>query len=77
MRTVIRDSFLSQPEVYTFFDQDTSTWTYLVIDPATKTTAIVDPVLDYDPASATISTASADGLFAFIEQEGLKISWIL
>ena len=47
-------------EIKAFFDHDTSTLTYIVSDPSTKKTAIIDPVLDYDPkASRTTKDASS------------------
>ncbi|KAG6812605.1 hypothetical protein H0H92_001956 [Tricholoma furcatifolium] len=33
---------------------------YLVTDPSTLKTAVIDPVLDYDPTTRTLSTATAD-----------------
>jgi len=38
---------------------------------------IIDPVLDYDPASGTLSSKTADQLLAFCEQQGLKVHHIL
>ncbi|MBP7705447.1 MAG: MBL fold metallo-hydrolase [Caulobacter sp.] len=63
--------------VQAFFDKATSTVTYLVSDPATKAAAIIDPVLDFDPRSARISTGSADALLAAVEAQGLALEWIL
>ena len=45
------------PSVRAFFDEPTNTISYLVGDPATKRAAIIDPVLDYDPASGRSPTA--------------------
>lgn len=59
------------------FDPDTFTLTYLVFDPDTKDAVIIDPVLDYDPASASTSTASADALLADVRERGLDVHWIL
>ncbi|KAG5652346.1 hypothetical protein H0H81_005323 [Sphagnurus paluster] len=50
---------------------------YLVTDPATLETAIIDPVLDYDDATSTTSTTTADCILEFIEQRGLKVTRIL
>jgi glyoxylase-like metal-dependent hydrolase (beta-lactamase superfamily II) len=65
------------PDVQTFFDKTTSTATYLVIDPATKTAAIVDPVLDYEPKAARLSTTSADTLLAAVHAQGLTLAYVL
>lgn len=60
-----------------FFDEPTFTASHVAYDPATKRGAIIDSVLDYDPASGRTSTASADQLIAFVRQEGLTIDWLL
>lgn len=65
------------PQVHAFFDEATFTVSYVVVDPATKVCAIVDSVLDYDPASGRTRKASADAIIAFIRQQGLKLDWIL
>ena len=48
---------MSAPDVKGFFDPDTFTVSYVVSDPATRQCAIIDPVLDYDPAAGGTSTA--------------------
>lgn len=65
------------PTIRAFFDEPTNTISYLVADPATKRAAIVDPVLDYDPASGKASTKSADAILAAAEADGLTIDWVL
>ena len=42
-----------------FYDQVTSTFTYVVSDPETGEAAIIDAVLDLDYASGTLGTQSA------------------
>jgi glyoxylase-like metal-dependent hydrolase (beta-lactamase superfamily II) len=68
---------MSTMEIQPFFDKETATITYVVSDKATKTCAIIDPVLNYDPVAARTSTASADQVVAFIKERGLKVEWIL
>lgn len=65
------------PAVTAFFDDATFTVTYVVADPGSGQAAVIDPVLDYDPASARTSTASADRVAAFARDEGLEVVWIL
>jgi glyoxylase-like metal-dependent hydrolase (beta-lactamase superfamily II) len=65
------------PQVTAFFDEATFTVTYLVADPATKRAAIIDPVLDFDPASGRTSRASADAVLAAVAARGLSVDWIL
>lgn len=65
------------PIVKDFFHEDTNTFSYVVRDPATKACAIIDSVLDYDPASASTSTIHADKIIAYIKEQGLTVEWIL
>lgn len=65
------------PQVQSFFDPATFTFTHVVYDRDGGHAAIVDPVLDYDPASARTSTASADRVLAFVRERALKVDWIL
>ena len=65
------------PKVQAFFDPATSTATYLVSDPATKAAAIIDPVLDFEPKGARLSTASADAVLDAIAEQGLKLAYVL
>ncbi|KAH9895140.1 Metallo-hydrolase/oxidoreductase [Cubamyces lactineus] len=65
------------PTVFTFFEKATSTWQYVVVDPKTSNAVIVDPVLDYEPNSGTISTETADGLVSFVEHNELRVTHIL
>ncbi|MFZ4605954.1 MAG: MBL fold metallo-hydrolase [Caulobacter sp.] len=60
-----------------FFHQPTFTVTYLVWDVATKAAAVIDPVLDYAPASGKISTGSADAVLKFAADHGLDIRYVL
>lgn len=59
------------------FDTETSTFTYVVFDTATKDAVIIDPVLDYDPLSSTISTASLAKLVQVVDEQELKVHFIL
>ncbi|MGX9463014.1 MBL fold metallo-hydrolase [Shewanella sp. A14] len=51
--------------------------TYVVTDIATRQSAIIDPVLDFDIASGTISTCFADSIIDHIDKQGYEIEWIL
>lgn len=68
---------MSKPEVKAFFDEATFTVSYVVSDPASGRAAIIDPVLDFDPASGRTSTVSADKVVAFVKENKLTIDWIL
>jgi len=66
-----------KPEVQAFFDEATFTWSYVVHDPASLRAALLDGVLDFDPASGRTRTASADALVAFVEANALTVDWII
>ena len=66
-----------RPSIKGFFDKDTFTVSYVVHDPATREAAIVDSVLDYDPASGRTSHASADRLIEYVAAHDLKVTWLL
>lgn len=63
--------------IQAFFDEATFTVTYLVGDPATKQAAVIDPVLDFDPASGRLSTGSAEALLSAAEAGGWTITRVL
>ncbi|HMO67195.1 MAG TPA: MBL fold metallo-hydrolase [Novosphingobium sp.] len=65
------------PQIAAFFDPDTFTVTYVVHDPETLRAAVIDSVLDYDPASGRTSTASAQKVIAHVEASGLTVDWHL
>jgi glyoxylase-like metal-dependent hydrolase (beta-lactamase superfamily II) len=60
-----------------FLEKVTETFSYLVIDPPAQAAAIIDPVLDYDPAAGRIRTHSADAIAKMVQAEGLRVEWIL
>lgn len=66
-----------KPIVQDFFDDATNTFSYVVSDPTSKKCAIIDSVLDYDPASATTTTTHADQIIKYVQREGLSVQWIL
>lgn len=66
-----------QPQVTPLFHAPTSSWSYLVRDPDSGEAALIDPVLDFDPASGEVSHASAKALLAIAERDGAHIRWIL
>jgi glyoxylase-like metal-dependent hydrolase (beta-lactamase superfamily II) len=66
-----------QPVVKAFFDEATFTASYVVHDPASKHAAIIDSVLDYDPASGRTATSSADALVDYVADESFTVDWLL
>lgn len=66
-----------RPEVVPFFDEETFTASFVVIDPDTKHCAIVDSVLDFDYAAGRIDCHSADEIIAYVHKNELTVDWIL
>ncbi len=65
------------PDIRAYFDEATSSVSYLVADPDTGTAAIIDPVLDFDLASGRLETHSADAILADAQGRGLTVAWLL
>jgi len=65
------------PSVQHFFDPHTWTLTYVVVDPSSHHCAIIDPVLDLDYASGTLTTESADRIVEYVTREGLTVDYII
>jgi len=66
-----------KPIVKAFFDEATNTVSYVVKDPGSAACAIIDSVLDYDPAAGRTSMDSADEIIAYIHDRKLEVEWIV
>ena len=65
------------PQVEGLWDPATHSVTYAVSDPASGRAALIDPVLEYRPASGAISFAPADRAIAAVEKARLTLDWII
>lgn len=65
------------PTVVGFYEPDTGSCQYIVVDDATKTAALIDVVQEFDPANASTRFDSATWALEYIEKEGLSLAWIL
>lgn len=68
---------LDMAEVKCFPEKETGTAQYVVWCTETKKCAIIDSVLDFNPASGVCTTTSADILLSFIQEQSLTLEWIL
>ena len=66
-----------KPEVKAFFDEATNTISYVVKDPASSACAVIDSVMDIDMAAGRITYDHADAMIAYIQQNGLRLEWII
>ena len=64
-------------EVQGFYHPSTNSVAYVVADPATRQAAIIDPVLDFEPESASIGTDFADRMLSYVKDRNLRLQWIL
>ena len=64
-------------QIQPFFDPQTWTVSYVVSDMATRNSAVIDPVLDYNFKSGHTDTKSVDALLAYVKSEKLTVQWIL
>jgi len=65
------------PRVESFFHDATGTWSHVAWDPRTRIGVIVDPVLDYDAASARCGHDAAATLAEFVARQRIQTAWIL
>ena len=70
-------SAVLRPDVCAFFDDATFTVSYVVRDPGSRACAVIDSVLDYDPASGRTGTRSAARLRDHVVAAGLEVAWHL
>lgn len=63
--------------VATLHDERTGSFQYIVVDDASGSAAIIDPVLDYDPRAGATSTANADRLLDYVRAKDLRVEWLL
>ena len=60
-----------------FLDPASSTYSYVIYEADGGPCAIVDPVLDYDPAAGRTATTQADKIIAFVGEHHLQVQWLL
>ena len=65
------------PEVVGFYERDSGSVQYLVIDTASRRSALLDVVLDFDPTRARTSAASAGEILDYVRSRELSVDWIL
>ena len=63
--------------VASLHDERTGSFQYVVVDEATKTAAIIDPVLDFDPRAGATATDNADMILEYVRAKGLTVEWVL
>lgn len=64
-------------KVKSFLHEETSTYSYVAWDKATREAAIIDAALDFNLADGSIGTGFAAGIAGFIREHSLEPLWIL
>ncbi len=65
------------PEVRSWYHEPTGSFTHLLREPEGTAAAVIDPVLDFDPASGNLGTAFIEAVARQVEQDRLDLVWIL
>ena len=63
--------------IHPIFDHDSHTITYVVSDPITKKSAVIDSVLDYNHKNVRTDTTLADKVISYVTEQGLTNEWLL
>lgn len=66
-----------EPVVFSFFEPDSCTFSYIVKDPESNVCAIVDSALDFDYAAGKIDYASADKIIECVRENNLKVEYLI
>ena len=66
-----------RPDIETFFDPQTNTISYVVVDPGSASCAVIDSVMDINYAAGRITYEHADEIIDYIEKHKLKLEWLI
>lgn len=64
-------------QVASFFHGPTNTYTHVVYDQPGGSAAIIDPVMDFDPASGRTGHGAVQPVIDLIQAQRLQVAWIL
>lgn len=64
-------------QIEPFFDEDSSTFSYILVDTESGQCAIIDSVLNFDCKSGRTSRANADRIVERVGDLGASVQWIL
>lgn len=67
----------STTTVDSIYHLKTGSWQYVVADPNTLDAVIIDPVMDFDIATRTLTTETADRLVSLVKKKGYRVVRIL
>ena len=64
-------------KVKEFFDEETSTISYVVYDTTSKKCAVIDSVLDFDFSSGSIDYHNAEKIISYVKKMKLDLEWLI
>lgn len=64
-------------QIKSFYEPDSGTWTHLLVDPASRSAVIIDPVWVFNPVSGVADTAFIEEVLGAANEEGWRIEWVL
>ena len=64
-------------KIQNFFDEQTSTLSYVVYCNLTKKCAVIDSVLDFDYSSGSVDYLNADKIISYINKNKLGLEWLI
>lgn len=64
-------------KIQEFYDEDTSTLSYVLFDTDTKDAVVIDPVWDFDASGGLLAETSIDRIMSFIGENNLKVHYLL
>ena len=65
------------PDVWGIYEPDTGSIQYICADPTTKKAALIDVVLNFDPASFATAIRSMEKVLNLVDEHGLTVEWVL
>lgn len=68
---------MSSLQFFSYFDKDSNTFSYLVWESVSKAAVVIDPVLNFDPASGRTSTNAVERVVQDIKANQLQLTYIL
>jgi glyoxylase-like metal-dependent hydrolase (beta-lactamase superfamily II) len=68
---------MNQPQVQSFFDTPSHSFSHVVFDPLSRRAAVFDPVLDYDAAAGRAGHAFADRIVDWVRAQRLQVDWVI
>ena len=68
---------MAGPDIQHFYDEQTGSVSYVVSDPETKSTAVIDPVLGFSAVSGRTDISGAQKIVDHMGSKNLSLEWIL